>query len=162
MKRIALLAAALLTVLVAIGCSGQTEPATELGPTTARLNGLVNCTSDNSGEWWFELAADNGHPAQFSFDQVGPQNSFDCPPDENPSQAGYQCSAGPCNGPFPVSYKINPLGVSMKPCQAYVFRIRARIDTGNGGSAYMWVDSNGLVNDNVYDEIPAQRPGTTC
>lgn len=161
MKRITVLAVLLLAGVLA-ACAGETEPATDLTPTSAKLHSAVNCESDNSGEWWYEIAYDPGNTGIFTFDQIGPQHDFDCPADENPGVSGYQCSAGVCNGPFDVTYQITTASGWLTQCKGYVYRIRARIDNGNGGSAYMWVDSNGTVNDNVYDEIPWNRAGSSC
>jgi hypothetical protein len=165
--RLTILAAALVALAVFVGCAGETRPATNLGPTSATINAVIACDSDNSGEWWFELAYDPGNTTNFQFSQVRSQHDFDCPPDEDPNTAGYQCSSGVCKDPnpadphIPAYENLTAVNAGLQECKGYVYRLRARVNTGGGGT-YYFTGSTGLVNDAVYDEIPWNRAGSNC
>lgn len=151
---------AVVAVAVFVGCKGETEPPTNLTPTSATVNALINCQADLEGEYWFEIAYDPGNTGIWTFSQVGPQWDFNCPPDQDPNTSGYQSGFQD----VPWSYNITTASGWLQQCKGYVYRLRARIHAPGqpGNSYYTWVDSNGIQKDNVYDEIPWNRANSNC
>jgi hypothetical protein len=122
-----LLVVGLATFLVA--CGGETEPASNIQPTSATLNVKGRCAFEASGTWRFQYRA-----LPSGSWQNGPAHGFACPPG----------SGSTTNVPLPSD---NITGLT--PGTTYEFRVAADIDPQEGN--YAWADSLGAINGTDYD-----------
>jgi Carboxypeptidase regulatory-like domain len=98
------------------GCSGETNPATNVTNTTATLHGTVSCNNGDSGTWWWEYRR-----AGASWTQTAHQ--------------AFNCTSS--SGNVPVSKAISGL----TPNSHYTFQLASSL---NGG-ATIYADSNGYA-----------------
>jgi hypothetical protein len=128
---------------VLAGCTMQTDPATDITPTSARLNGTITVSQHpGSGEYWFEYSGDNGA----TWTQL-PHRPWGTPGDCNFS--------GSESGPIPVHEDVSGL----IPGRHYIFRTAATIC---GGSSVIYGDSNwtsGSDSDPPYEYDSFTTPG---
>jgi len=99
----------LLAALVGVGCAGQTNHATSVGTTTAKLNGERGCTADVDGRWtwqWRQLGSSNW--------SSGGTSQLNCPPDQRADMSGYQ--GGP---PAAISHNL----AGLTPDTSYQVRL---------------------------------------
>jgi hypothetical protein len=117
--------AALLAVMLLSAC--DTQPATNVGGTSATLNAKGACTAGTSGQWWFQLR-----------DVTRGGGWYDAT-----ARVGYSCSQN--------SGEVNfqPQGVGgLDMDTLYQFRLATTVN----GSFYWW-DANGQQNGTNYDSF---------
>jgi hypothetical protein len=121
--------AALVAVMVLAAC--DTQPATNVTPTSATLNAKGACAAGTSGNWWYQL---RNASAGGGFGDVGPAHSYSC-----------GANSGEVNLD---SYNVTGL----VPDTVYQFRIRSTVNGGN----YTF-DANGASGGTSYDSF--RTPG---
>lgn len=128
MKRLAVL-----VVAVFVGCSGQTDPATNIDQDSATLNGRVSCDTGESGMFWFEIDT----PGLFK--RVGLTRS-------------YNCSTALTN--VPVTQRVTGLRAGR------VHKFRLAVDPGPQDGNVVYGDADGAVRQNPqYDWFITKATG---
>lgn len=126
----------LLPLVLLAACGGETEPATNVGSTTATGNAIAGCKADLSGSYVWQTKAASGNWT----DQGGPV-AFDCPPDQDPNTAGYQWG----RSDVPITQQFTGL----TPSTTYQFRLEATLENGSK----IHNDSVGATNGENYDSF---------
>jgi Right handed beta helix region len=125
-----------LALLVLVGCAGQTNRATVVGPSAATLNGARQCVSDIDGRWawqWRELGAKSW--------SSGGASQLNCP-------GGGGALSHRLSGLRPdTAYQFRLLVDPKEPCN---LRVPATCH-----DVYP-LDANGVVNGTTYDTFTTQ------
>lgn len=128
-RKLAALAA--LAAAVFVGCAGETDPATNVSPTGATLNGKGDCdANDGRIEWWYEISREGG-----AFTRVGPRNVVEsgCETDGKVMIPGLDVSG-------------------LTPSTQHRFRL-AMDSADPDQDANGWVDANGTIGGTAYDSF---------
>lgn len=125
MRRKISLALAAVAILAFAAC--DTQPATNVGHTSATLNAKGACTAGTSGQWWFQMRDATRGGGWYD---ATPRNSYSC--SQNTGEVNFQ--------PQNVS------GLEMNTL--YQFRLATTVN----GSFYWW-DANGQQNGGNYDSF---------
>lgn len=126
----------LLPLLLLAACGGETEPATNVGSTTATGNAIAGCKADLSGSYVWQTKTASGN-----WTDQGAPVAFDCPPDQDPNTPGYQW--GRPDVPITQSF------TGLAPSTTYQFRLEATLS--NGSKVHN--DSVGATNGENYDSF---------
>lgn len=128
-KRLSLLVLTALAALVVVGCSSETNPATDIGlhhtDVVATLNGKVACNAGDSGYWYWRYSA-------LTFRRDGTEQPTTWT--RTPNQA-YNCDSDV--GPIPVQQPIDAL----MPETHYVFELCGTLNSVSPTSEWCVGDS---------------------
>jgi hypothetical protein len=127
--RVAVVATALVMLLGAC----DTQPATEVTPNSAVLNGKGACAAGLAGWWRYQI---RNVSAGGSFYGVGPQHDFNC-------------SANTAEVALP-----GHRATGLNSATYYEFRIRTQLNNGDS----FWQDANGTRNGTAYDWFITPSP----
>ena len=118
-RKISLISLAAIVLVVAVGCEGQTDPATNVTATSATLNGKGRCTSAGErGDFWWELGRSG------VFQRTGARNPYNC-------------------GGVTQTVPLSANATGLMPSETYQFRLCN--DSVHPDSPVLCVDANGTV-----------------